>query len=341
MEKSTNQSYPRNREINLAVIVPVYNEEESIDPFIREVDAVLVFEGVSVKYVFIDDGSTDRTLEFLRFVSAKRNDVSYISFSRNFGKEAALTAGLDHLEADIAVFMDVDLQDPPEVVEKFIEKWREGYDTVYGIRVDRRLDTATKRTTSELFYKIFNLFAATPIPANVGDFRLIDKRVADAIKLLPERSRFMKGIFAWVGYSSIGVEYARPERRAGKTKFNYYKLWNFALDGITSFTASPLKLWTYIGFGGASIACLFGAFIFMRTFVMGVDVPGYASIMLVIIIMGSLNLMSLGLMGEYISRLFIEIKQRPIYLVAETSVRIIDRGSALRNQNGNNYKDSR
>jgi hypothetical protein len=214
--------------------------------------------------------------------------------------------------------MDVDLQDPPEIVLEFVAQWRVGYDVVYGMRRRRDADTLLKRLTAGWFYRFFNSLSPTPIPENTGDFRLIDRRVADALALLPERNRFMKGLFAWVGFPSVGVTYERPVRRIGSTKFNYWRLWNFAIDGVTSFSTIPLRIWSYIGAVFAIISFSYASFIVLRTLILGVELPGYASLMAVVLFLGGVQLLSLGVLGEYLGRLFTEVKQRPIYIVEGT-----------------------
>jgi glycosyltransferase involved in cell wall biosynthesis len=211
--------------------------------------------------------------------------------------------------------MDVDLQDPPEVIPEFVEKWREGYDVVYGVRSSRKHDGRMKRTTAALFYSIFNALSPLHMPDNAGDFRLIDRRVADVIRQMPERNRFMKGLFAWVGFSSIGVPYERPQRAAGSTKWNIWSLWNFALDGLFSFSTLPLRVWTYIGGIVALLAFAYGSFIVVRTLILGVVIPGYASLLTVVLFLGGVQLLSIGVLGEYLGRLFIEVKARPLYVV--------------------------
>jgi glycosyltransferase involved in cell wall biosynthesis len=213
------------------------------------------------------------------------------------------------------VLMDVDLQDPPELVAVFVEKWRQGYDIAYGLRESRDGETRLKTTTAHLFYAWFNRISDTAIPPNVGDFRLLDRRVVDALRLLPERGRFMKGLFAWVGFPSIAVPFERPSRQAGETKWNYWRLWNFAIEGIVSFSTAPLKIWTYLGLLLAAFSILYAVYILLRVVLVGVDVPGYASLILVLLFGTALNLISLGMIGEYIGRLFVETKQRPVYLV--------------------------
>jgi glycosyltransferase involved in cell wall biosynthesis len=297
------------------VIVPVFNEAESIDPFLAKVMPELARTGLRHEILFINDGSRDATLPVLLARANAQAGLRVVNLSRNFGKEAAMTAGLDLAEGDAVVLMDVDLQDPPELLGRFVERWREGYDVVYGLRESRESDGKLKALTAAMFYEVFNRMAATSIPHNVGDFRLIDRRVVAAMRQLPERGRFMKGLFAWVGFPSIAVPYARPPRAFGTTKWNYWRLWNFALDGIVSFSTAPLRIWTYIGATVAVGALLYAAFIVLHRMMMGADVPGYASLIIVLLFSTAANMLSLGMIGEYVSRLFVETKQRPIYLL--------------------------
>lgn len=299
----------------LSLIVPVLDEEESIAPFLEAIDRHLADLPAELEILFIDDGSTDQTVAAIKRAQEVDARVRCLKLSRNFGKEAAMTAGLDHAAGDAVVPMDVDLQDPPELIHEFFRLWQEGYDTVYGMRRDRNEDTRGKRASAGMFYRVFNWLSHTEIPHNAGDYRLMDRRVVDALKTLPERNRFMKGIFAWPGYSSIGVEYSRPARHAGQTKWNAWKLWNFALDGLTSFSTWPLRVWTYVGLGIAAISLLYMGYIILRTLILGADWPGYASIMSAILFFGSVQLISIGVLGEYIGRLYIETKKRPIYLI--------------------------
>lgn len=306
---------PRPADPLISVIVPVYNEQESIDAFLDAITPVLDTARVRREILFVNDGSSDGTLPILLDRAASRTDVKAVNLSRNFGKEAAMTAGLDLAAGDAVVLIDVDLQDPPDLLARFIAAWREGYDVVYGLRESREADGKLKAMTAQMFYRAFNAIAASRIPQNVGDFRLIDRRVVAALKLLPERGRFMKGLFAWVGFSSIGIPYARPARLLGQTKWNYWRLWNFALDGIVSFSTAPLRIWTYCGLAIAGLALLYGAFILADALFFGISVPGYASLIIVLLFSTAANLVSLGMIGEYVSRLFVETKQRPIYLV--------------------------
>ncbi len=301
----------------VSLVVPVLDEEAAIPIFIEAATGCLDAAGLAHEFIFIDDGSSDSTLEVLRAAAAESDRVRCVSLSRNFGKEAALSAGLAHATGDVIVPIDVDLQDPPELVPTFLERWREGYDVVYGVRSERAADTVGKRWTSHGFYKLFNRVAATQIPANAGDFRLLDRRVVDAVLALPERSRFMKGIFTWVGFRQIGVSYERPERATGRSKWNYWKLWNFALDGITGFSSLPLRVWTYVGLVLATLSFIYMAIVITKVLIFGVDAPGYASLMSVVLFLGGVQLLTLGVLGEYISRLFVEVKQRPLYVVSD------------------------
>lgn len=299
----------------ISIVVPVYSEEGAINGFLAEIASVLETVSCPYEIVFINDGSRDNTLQVLVDRSRADDHIRVINFSRNFGKEAALTAGIDHAAGDVLILMDVDLQDPPALIPRFLERWREGYDVVYGIRIDRISDTCFKRLTAKWFYRAFNRLAHIEIPENVGDFRLLDRRVADVLRQLPERNRFMKGLFAWVGFRSVGVSYARPPRAVGETKWGFWGLWNFALDGLVSFSTVPLRVWTYIGATVSGLAFLYAIFIVTRVLWLGVDVPGYASLLTATLFMGGMQLLSIGVIGEYLGRLFIETKARPIYVV--------------------------
>ncbi|HWA01665.1 MAG TPA: glycosyltransferase family 2 protein [Caulobacterales bacterium] len=298
----------------VSLVVPVFNEEDVIPVFLDRVRPLLNADA-EWEILFINDGSRDRTLDVLFAAAEQDPRIVVLNLSRNFGKEAALTAGLDHARGDALVILDVDLQDPPELIGDFLARWREGYDVVYGVRVDRRSDTFLKRFMAGTYYKVLGALTDTPMPPNVGDFRLIDRRVAEALRQLPERNRFMKGLFAWVGFPAHAVPYARPKRAAGATKFRFRRLWNFALDGIVGFSAAPIKIWTYLGLGVGAAAAAYAAFIAIRTMIEGVDVPGYASTMIAILLACALQLVSTGILGEYVGRLFTEVKRRPVYLL--------------------------
>ena len=303
---------------DISFIVPMYNEEEMIDIFFNKMEETLkLIPQYSYEYICINDGSSDNTLALLKERAKNNKNLKIISFSRNFYKEQALFAGLAEAKGRCVIPMDADLQDPPELILAFLQKWEDGYEVVYGVRTDRQKDTFFKRLTSNAFYKIFNMIADRPIPANTGDYRLMDKKVVDAILTIQENKLFMKGIFSWVGFKSCGVEYKRPERAAGKTKWNYWKLWNFALDGITASTTLPLRIWTYIGGLIATVSGLYALYIIFRTLFLGVGVPGYASLLVSILFFGSVQLIVLGIFGEYIGRIFTEVKRRPRYIVDE------------------------
>jgi glycosyltransferase involved in cell wall biosynthesis len=302
----------------LSLVMPCFNEADALTRFFEHVPSVLDDLDVSWEIIAVNDGSLDDTLE--RLLAAARRDgrVRVVDLSRNFGKEAALTAGLDTARGQAVVPIDVDLQDPPELIGAMLAQWRDGYDVVYAVRRARGSDTRLKRVTANLFYRLYNRMTTVMIPPNAGDFRLLDRRVVEVLKALPERNRFMKGLFAWLGFRQTAIAYDRPARAAGASKFSYWKLWNFALDGLTSFTTVPLRIWTYIGGSIAALAFLYAAFLILRTLIYGVDVPGYASIMVVILFLGGVQLISLGIIGEYLGRTYDEVKARPIYLVDRT-----------------------
>jgi glycosyltransferase involved in cell wall biosynthesis len=305
----------------LSLIVPVRDEEDAIPLFLERARAALEAmddpASRSFEILFVDDGSADGTLALLRQAHAADPRVRAVSLSRNFGKEAAISAGLEHARGGAVAPMDVDLQDPPEVLAAMLAKWREGYEVVYGIRGNRRQDSLPKRLTADLYYRAHNWLSNDKIPEHAGDFRLLDRRVVDVIRNLPERNRFMKGLFAWAGFRQAAVVYSREARKAGSTKFNYWQLWTFALDGITSASTVPLRVWSYIGGLIAFMALAYATFIAVRTLILGIDVPGYASLMVAVLFLGGLQLLSLGIIGEYVGRIMVESKQRPIYVVRE------------------------
>lgn len=302
----------------LSILVPMYNEAEVIPLFFERINEVLSGLALDYEIVCVNDGSSDNTLELLRDYAARDRRIKVVSFSRNFGKEAAMSAAVDYATGDAGIPIDADLQDPPELIGEMVEKWREGYDVVYARRSSRDTDTLIKRTTAQWFYRVFNRMSDTDIPSNVGDFRLMDRKVMDAIRRLPEKVRFMKGLFCWPGFRHTTIEFERQSRAEGDSKFNYWKLWNFALSGITSFSDLPIRLGVYIGLLIASVAFFYGFFIITKTLVFGVDTPGYASIMVVVLFLGGVQLFFLGLMGEYIGRIYKEVKNRPLYVVEQT-----------------------
>jgi len=300
----------------VSLVVPFYNESEGIALFYDAVTAV--FAGLSdfdLEVICVDDGSRDDTLGKLIALIERDPRFKVIELSRNFGKEAALTAGIDAARGDAVIPFDADLQDPPEMIPKLIEQWANGAEVVLARRADRSSDAFLKQKTAEFFYKVHNSLSSIKIPDNVGDFRLMDRVAVDALKRLPERQRFMKGLFAWVGYKTVIVDYTRNARAAGTTKFSGWKLWNFAVEGITSFSTVPLRVWTYIGGVGALLTIIYALIIILRTVILGIDLPGYASLLVSILFFGSLQLIGIGVLGEYLGRIYMENKQRPIYLV--------------------------
>jgi glycosyltransferase involved in cell wall biosynthesis len=302
--------------VTLSLVVPVFNEAEAVAIFLERIRNV--FDGnasLRLEVVFINDGSTDGTLERLLALQTQDARVRIIDLSRHFGKEAALAAGLQTSTGQVVVPIDVDLQDPPELVLEMLEKWREGFDAVLGRRIHRGTDTLAKRLSATWFYRIHNWLSDLQLPENVGDFRLLDRVVVNALNSLPESHRFMKGLFAWAGFNTAYVDYARPERVAGSSKFNGWRLWNFALEGITSFSTVPLRIWTYVGFAVALLSFFYGLRIAVNVFLHGIDVAGYASIFVAVTFLGGLQLMGIGVIGEYLGRTYHESKRRPVYLV--------------------------
>jgi len=299
----------------LAVVVPAYNESEGLREFQRRIGLVFDALDLECSVLYVDDGSRDDTWQVMESLRAADARVATLKLSRNFGKELALTAGLDHVDADAVVVIDADLQDQPELIPEFVARWREGFDVVYGTRSNRAGETALKKFTSAAFYRVMEKMTDLPVPRDTGDFRLISRRVVDALKLLRERQRFMKGLFTWVGFAQTSVTYDRDARFAGDSKWNYWKLWNFALEGITSFSSFPLRLATYVGFFSALIAFVFGVVVFFKALAFGDPVRGYPSLMVVVLFLGGAQLMALGMIGEYLGRTYVESKQRPLYFV--------------------------
>ncbi len=299
----------------ISIICPIYNEKEAIPIFLAELVKVIATTGEEYEILCVNDGSTDNTLAVLIKNKELYPQIRIINLSRNFGKEAALTAGLDMARGDVVIPIDADLQDPPALIKKMLEKFREGNDVVLARRRDRSSDSILKRITAELFYKLFRRLANAELPENVGDFRLMSRRVVDSLKELRETQRFMKGIFSWPGYQTAVIEYDRQERQAGKTKFSGWKLWNFAVEGITSFSTFPLRIWTYIGSMVALLALSYMLYIIIKTVVLGIDVPGYASLVAIMLFLGGVQLIGIGVIGEYVGRIYLESKRRPIYIV--------------------------
>lgn len=301
----------------LSIIVPVKDEEAAIEPFIVRVQGVLeqILPQEPWEILFIDDGSTDHTLAKILTAHQRDARVRAVSLSRNFGKESALSAGLDLASGKAVVPMDVDLQDPPEILVEMVHKWRSGFEVVYGVRRNRTSDPLPKRLTADLYYRAHNWLSCDKIPEHAGDFRLLDRKVVDVVCALPERNRFMKGLFAWSGFRQTSVEYDRAPRAHGETKFSYWKLWTLAIDGITSASTVPLRVWSYVGAAIALFALAYAAFIIIRTITVGSPVDGYPSLMTSVLFMGGVQLISLGVLGEYVGRVLTETKQRPVYVI--------------------------
>ncbi|MDQ3077367.1 MAG: glycosyltransferase family 2 protein [Pseudomonadota bacterium] len=308
--------------VELSLIIPVKDEEEAIPVFLARVVPLLEKlddpAARSFELLFIDDGSSDATLDLIRAANARDPRIRGLSLSRNFGKEAALSAGLDHVRGLAVIPLDADMQDPPEVIGPMLEAWRGGVDVVYGVRNNRATDSMPKRLTADLYYRAHNWLSSDKIPEHAGDFRLLDRRVVEVIRNMPERNRFMKGLFAWAGFKSAAVSYHREERTVGRTKYNYWRLWTLAIDGITSASTVPLRVWSYVGGAVALGALGYAIFIIIRTLTSGIQVPGYASLMVAILFLGGLQLLSLGVLGEYVGRILTEVKHRPLYVVRET-----------------------
>jgi glycosyltransferase involved in cell wall biosynthesis len=303
---------------SLSVVVPMYNEGELLGVFFARIRAILKEITEDFEILCVNDGSTDDTLERLRDFAQADPRIKVLSLTRNFGKEAALTAGLDYASGDAVIPMDADLQDPPELIPRMVEKWREGFDMVIAVREERSSDGLMKRTSASGFYWLASRLSDTPIPANAGDFRLLDRSVVLALRKLPERARFMKGLFGWLGFKQAKVYYTRPERAAGRTKWRFWGLWNLALDGLFSFSTLPLRMWTYLGALLALVSLSYGAYIVIRTVLFGVDIPGYASLATMILFFSGINMVGLGIIGEYLGRVFLETKGRPLYLIRES-----------------------
>jgi polyisoprenyl-phosphate glycosyltransferase len=316
----------------VSVVAPFFNEEEGVEIFYSAICAVLAQADFAFEVVCVDDGSTDETLKKLVALVERDPRVRVVELSRNFGKESALTAGIDAARGDAVIPIDADLQDPPELILAMISEWQRGADVVLARRTDRSADSFMKRKSAEMFYRFYNTFSSVKIPSNVGDFRLMNRAAVDALKQLPERQRFMKGLFAWVGFRTTTLDYTRSPRAAGSSKFSGWKLWNFALEGLTSFSSLPLKVWSYLGAIGAILTFSYAAFIILRTLIHGVDIPGYASILVAILFFGSLQLISVGVLGEYMGRIYMETKQRPLYLVRREYERKKDHGIAAQDE---------
>jgi len=301
----------------LSIVVPVYNEEQSLPLFF---DALIpILDGIDIHWeiICVDDGSRDGTAALVRARHAQDARIKLVSFSRNFGKEAALTAGIAHSAGQAVIPIDADLQDPPELIPEMVAKWREGYQVVLATRRFRRGDSFLKKYTALSFYWVIGGLSHNNIPKNTGDFRLMDRAAVDALNQLPERTRFMKGLLSWVGFRTTQIFYDRADRAAGNSRFNFFSLWRLALDGVFSFSTLPLQIWTYLGAGISFLSFLYASFLIVRTLISGSDVPGYASLMVAVLFIGGIQLISLGIIGEYVGRIYREVKRRPLYLVQE------------------------
>ncbi|MCW0392669.1 MULTISPECIES: glycosyltransferase family 2 protein [Xanthomonas] len=301
----------------ISLVVPAFNEEDGINQTLARIEALVVGSDYAWQVVVVNDGSSDRTWEQLLGYRPANFSLKLVDLSRNFGKEAALSAGLEVADGEAVVPMDADLQDPPELVFQMLEHWRRGSDVVLARRADRSADSMSKRTTASMFYRMINKISDIDIPENVGDFRLMDRRVVDVLNRMPENRRFMKGLFAWAGFRTSVIDYVRPERNAGITKFNWIRLVNLAIEGITSFSTAPLRLATLTGCLAAIGSLLFACYITVRTVVNGVEVPGYASLVVIITFMSAIQLMALGVIGEYVGRTYLESKRRPAYVLRD------------------------
>jgi polyisoprenyl-phosphate glycosyltransferase len=301
--------------LEVSVVIPVYNEEHTLPLLLQRLYAVLGGLGQPWELLFVDDGSRDGSLELLREAQAQHAEIRVVELSRNFGKEVAVSAGLDHARGRAVIVMDADLQDPPELIPELLDKWREGYDAVYATRQARHGEGWLKRGSAALFYYLLSKTSDIPIPRNTGDFRLMDRVVVESLRQLPEHSRFMKGLFAWVGFRQTALHFDRPARAQGRTKWNFAGLLRLSLDGLTSFSTLPLKFAGYLGMLVSLAAFAYSLFLIARVMFLGIDVPGYASLMVVVLFLGGLQLFTLGVIGEYLGRVFIEVKRRPLYVV--------------------------
>ena len=300
----------------VSIVTPFYNEELTIPLFYQELDVIFAqLPKYDFEVVCVNDGSHDKTNTLLEELSLSDERYRLIELSRNFGKEAALSAGIDNAIGQAVIPFDADLQDPPELIITMLAQWEAGAEVVLAKRIDRSTESFLKRKSAQFFYRIHNAFSSITIPNNVGDFRLMDRIVVDALRQLREQNRFMKGLFAWLGFRTVTIEYARRVRVGGSSKFSGWKLWNLALEGVTSFGSAPLRFWTYIGLIGTFLSLLYAFFIIFRTLIFGIVLPGYASLLVVVLFFGSIQLISIGMLGEYIGRIYTESKNRPIYII--------------------------
>jgi glycosyltransferase involved in cell wall biosynthesis len=297
--------------------VPVFNEEKVISEFHKRIVRVLETIPLKTEIVYVNDGSTDNTLKFIQSFRTKNRSVAIVDLSRNFGKEIALTAGIDLAKGDSVVVIDADLQDPPELIPELVKHWKDGYDVVYAKRIARAGERVLKKATAHTFYRVMNRVSKLKLPEDTGDFRLMSRRAVNSLKELREHHRFMKGLFVWIGYRQKAITYERDARYAGKSKWNYWRLWNFALEGITSFTTAPLLAASYLGLLTSLTAFMYAVYVVYKTLVYGDPVKGYPSLMVVILFLGGIQLLAIGVIGEYIGRIFNETKRRPLYILKD------------------------
>ncbi|MEK4004130.1 glycosyltransferase family 2 protein [Paenibacillus sp. FSL H3-0333] len=304
-------------EFKLSLIVPMYNEQDNIETFFKSIKSTMLEHSYNYEILCINDGSKDNTLPLLRDLAQIDNHIKVIDLSRNFGKEIAMSAGFKYASGDAIIPIDADLQDPPSIIPLLVNKWIEGYDVVYATRSKREGETVFKKMTAHMFYRVITKLTRINIPEDTGDFRLMSRQVVDALNQLPEHHRFMKGLFSWVGFKQTSVTYQREARFAGKTSFNYWKLWNFALEGITSFSFAPLQFASYLGFFVSITSFVYMLYLIFNTIFYGNPVAGYPSLMVAILFFGGIQLITLGIIGEYIGRIYNETKRRPLFLVRE------------------------
>lgn len=304
----------KNKEVFISCVVPVYNEDALIEEFAANLQQVL--RGLTNKFeiIIVDDGSRDHTLEKIKHLPDEYQ-VKVLGLSRNFGKEVALTAGIEHSSGDVVILLDADFQHPVEILPAFLQNWAQGYDMVYGLRTDRETESYFKRHLAHLFYWLMQKITQIDIPNNAGDFRLMDRKIIEALKVFPERTRFMKGLYAWVGFKTIGVPFEVKERAAGKSSWRLSKLTELAITGITSFSDVPLRVWGLIGFIISLVSLIYAIYIVTVTLIFGADLPGFPTLVVAIMFLGGIQLLSIGILGEYIARIFTEVKQRPKYLL--------------------------
>jgi glycosyltransferase involved in cell wall biosynthesis len=322
----------------ISIVVPVFNEQAVVPEFHQAMTEVLAEQPFDFEIVYVNDGSTDNTLDRINVLRQQDKSITLIDLSRNFGKEIALTAGLHKSAGDAVVVIDADLQDPPELIPELIAEWQNGYDVVYAQRTHRKGESILKRTTAHFFYRIIQRVNKVEIPKDTGDFRILSRRAVNALNSFGEQHRLMKGLFAWIGYKQKAVRYQRDVRHAGKTKWNYWRLWNLALDGITSFTIAPLKISTYLGLLTATSAFAYGIYMIVDTLLYGNPVPGYPSLIVIILMLGGVQLVAIGILGEYLGRIFNETKRRPLYFIneylpsAQANTRLANRARATAQQ---------